>query len=126
MHIQYQTVTLEGVKKTADIMFGIYDMEFGENTPFKRWVWTSDVFGGILSNIDEINFRFKCPIDNVLTVNNKTKFFLKQDILVNLKLTTTNFTELNMRLESRFNNDVDPRDFGIQVFGISIGSTDLF
>ena len=59
MHIQYQTVTLEGVKKTADIMFGIYDMEFGENTPFKRWVWTSDVFGGILSNIDEINFRFK-------------------------------------------------------------------
>ena len=25
MHIQYQTVTLEGVKKTADIMFGIYD-----------------------------------------------------------------------------------------------------
>lgn len=32
MHIQYQTITLEGVKKTTDIIYGIYEMEHSDNT----------------------------------------------------------------------------------------------
>ena len=84
MHIQYQIVTLEGIKKTADIMYGIYEMEHSDNAPFKRWVWTSDVFGGVLQKIDTIDFRIKSPIDN------------------------------------------DPRDLGILIFGVNIGSSELF
>ena len=59
MHIQYQTVTLEGIKKTADIMYGIYEMESSDNSPFKRWVWTDSLFGGVLQKIDAIDFRIK-------------------------------------------------------------------
>ena len=126
MHIQYQTVTLEGIKKTADIMYGIYEMEHSDNAPFKRWVWTSDVFGGTLQKIDAIDFRIKSPIDNLLIVNDSVKFYLKKDILCNLRINTANYTELKMKLDEPYKIDNDPRDLGILIFGVNIGSSELF
>ena len=126
MHIQYQTVTLDGIKKTAVIMYGIYEMEHSDNAPFKRWVWTSDVFGGTLQKIDAIDFRIKSPIDNLLIVNDSVKFYLKKDILCNLRINTTNYTELKMKLDEPYKIDNDPRDLGILIFGVNIGSSELF
>lgn len=126
MHIQYQTVTLEGVRKSADIMFGIYELEAAENAPFKRWVWTSNIFGGTLNGIDAIDFRFKSPIDNLLVVNDKMKFFLKKDILSNLRIPTKDFIELKMKLDDTYHSPNDPRDLGLLLFGINIGSSELF
>ena len=126
MHIQYQTVTLEGIKKTADIMYGIYEMEHSDNAPFKRWVWTDSVFGGVLQKIDTIYFRIKSPIDNLLIVNDSVKFYLKKDILCNLRVVTTNYAELKIKLDEKYKIDNDPRELGILIFGVSIGSSELF
>jgi len=80
MHIQYQTVTLEGIKKTADIMYGIYEMEHSDNAP----------------------------------------------LLCNLRIVTTNYTELKIKLDEKYKIDNDPRDLGILIFGVNIGSSELF
>ena len=101
-------------------------MEHSDNAPFKRWVWTDSVFGGVLQKIDTIDFRIKSPIDNLLIVNDTVKFYLKKDILCNLRIITTNYTELKMKLDEKYKINNDPRDLGILIFGVSIGSSELF
>ena len=65
----------------------------------------------MLQKIDTIDFRIKSPIDNLLIVNDSVKFYLKKDILCNLRVVTTNYTELKMKLDEKYKIDNDPREF---------------
>lgn len=120
MNINY--TVLDDLKKSLYFTHGFYEIETEGDS---RWIWTSNVFGGVAVDVNYVCLTFKSQVENVLLLD-KESVIVKPGCLNVLKFKFKNKKNFEFKLKSPFTPPNDNRSLGVQIMKIVIDDDVIF
>jgi hypothetical protein len=121
MKINYKSLD-QNSEKILKFTRGLYPVEHGHNS---NWVWTSNLFGGISSDIKSLTITATSEIENTLLFDD-VEMEIQKDCLNIIRLNLENKTQFEFKLLNTFTPDSDDRKLGIKISNIYVDGEIIF
>lgn len=115
-------IQLDDTNREFSLTDGVYNQEYDSN---KTWIWTSQNFGGIVSNISHVTMTINSDIQNTLYYDDISVQLYPNCVNV-FKIKTSGKSEFNIKLNSPYVVDGDLRTLGVKILSISIDNDIIF
>lgn len=113
---------LDNNKKQLQFTDGIYNLEINNGV---KWVWTSQEFGGVVSNIEYVTLIVASDVDNILYYDDN-EVEVHPECLNIVKLKTKDKSEFLIKLKNPYIVLTDSRILGIKILSISADNEIIF
>ena len=113
---------LDDINREFSLVDGVYNQEYDSN---KTWIWTSQNFGGIVSNISHVTMTINSDILNTLYYDNISVILYPNCVNV-VKLKTQDKKSFDIKLANSFIVNNDSRTLGVKITRIMIDQDVIF
>ena len=115
-------IQLDDTSREFSLTDGVYNQECDSN---KTWIWTSQNFGGIVSNISHVTMNINSDIQNTLYYDDiSVQLYPNCDNVVKLK--TQGKKTFEVKLANLFIVNNDSRKLGVKLTRIMIDQDVIF
>jgi len=113
---------LDDINREFSLVDGVYNQEYDSN---KTWIWTSQNFGGIVSNISHVTMTINSDIQNMLYYDDLSVQLYPNCVNV-VKLNTFGKKTFEVKLANRFIVNNDSRTLGVKITRIVLDQDVIF
>jgi hypothetical protein len=115
-------IQLDDINREFSLVDGVYNQEYDSN---KTWIWTSQNFGGIVSNISHVTMTINSDIQNTLYYDDISVQLYPNCVNV-VKLNTIGKKTFEVKLANPFIANNDPRKLGVKITRIVLDQDVIF
>ena len=115
-------IQLDDTSREFSLTDGVYNQECDSN---KTWIWTSQNFGGIVSNISHVTMNINSDIQNTLYYDDISVQLYPNCVNV-VKLKTQGKKTFDIKLENPFIANNDSRKLGVKINRIVLDQDVIF
>ena len=113
---------LDNTNRDFSLVDGVYNQEYDSN---KTWIWTSQNFGGIVSNISHVTMTINSDIQNTLYYDDISVKLIPDCVNI-VKIKTQDKKTFEVKLSDPYIVSDDSRVLGVRITRIIIDQDVIF
>ena len=113
---------LDDINREFSLVDGVYNQEYDSN---KTWIWTSQNFGGIVSNISHVTMTINSDIQNTLYYDDISVKLIPDCVNI-VKIKTQDKKTFEVKLSDPYIVSDDSRVLGVRITRIIIDQDVIF